>query len=294
MSLRSARRSEKTSDAQSAEEGRELGDRREGLYAAARLPPGRYGAEDVSLRLDAAGRSRPAGAAEAVGERTPAVWLPAAAHPAEARRRDGQPQEAVPSLSRGTPDCTAAWRTQTGARNTGADGVASGAEPALEPRLRLGCAGGRSTLPRAGRGRRLHARMPDACRRHVALRRTGRACVGRHHRSARAPCDDRQRQRDRAYLARSPAMAGGRRRRMALHRAGQTGAERLRGEPERPLPRRMPERAHVPRLARSPSDHRRMAAGLQRPSPHTSLGGLTLAEFAARSRKDHNQNGVWL
>lgn len=28
--------------------------------------------------------------------------------------------------------------------------------------------------------------------------------------------------------------------------------------------------------------------------PHTSLGGLTPAEFAARSRKDHNQNGVWL
>ena len=28
--------------------------------------------------------------------------------------------------------------------------------------------------------------------------------------------------------------------------------------------------------------------------PHTSLGGLTPAEFAARSRKDRNQNGVWL
>ena len=28
--------------------------------------------------------------------------------------------------------------------------------------------------------------------------------------------------------------------------------------------------------------------------PHTSLGGLTPAEFAARSAKDHNQNGVWL
>ena len=33
------------------------------------------------------------------------------------------------------------------------------------------------------------------------------------------------------------------------------------------LPRRMPERAHVPRIARGPSDHRRMAAGLQRPAP---------------------------
>ena len=28
--------------------------------------------------------------------------------------------------------------------------------------------------------------------------------------------------------------------------------------------------------------------------PHTSLGGLTPAEFAARSQKDHNQGGFWL
>jgi putative transposase len=28
--------------------------------------------------------------------------------------------------------------------------------------------------------------------------------------------------------------------------------------------------------------------------PHTSLGGLTPNEFAARPRQDHNQNGFWL
>ncbi|HET7237530.1 MAG TPA: integrase core domain-containing protein, partial [Terrimicrobiaceae bacterium] len=28
--------------------------------------------------------------------------------------------------------------------------------------------------------------------------------------------------------------------------------------------------------------------------PHTSLGGLTPNEFAARSRQDHNQTGFWL
>jgi putative transposase len=28
--------------------------------------------------------------------------------------------------------------------------------------------------------------------------------------------------------------------------------------------------------------------------PHTSLGGLTPNEFAARSQPDHNQNGFWL
>jgi putative transposase len=27
--------------------------------------------------------------------------------------------------------------------------------------------------------------------------------------------------------------------------------------------------------------------------PHTSLGGLTPNEFAARSKQDHNQNGFW-
>lgn len=27
--------------------------------------------------------------------------------------------------------------------------------------------------------------------------------------------------------------------------------------------------------------------------PHTSLGGLTPNEFATRSRRDHNQNGLW-
>ena len=28
--------------------------------------------------------------------------------------------------------------------------------------------------------------------------------------------------------------------------------------------------------------------------PHTSLGGVTPNEFAARSQRDHNQNGFWL
>jgi putative transposase len=28
--------------------------------------------------------------------------------------------------------------------------------------------------------------------------------------------------------------------------------------------------------------------------PHASLGGATPNEFAARSQRDHNQNGFWL
>ncbi len=52
---RFVRRSEKTSDAQSAERLRGLGDRREGLLAAACLRSRRHGAEDLSLRLAPAG-----------------------------------------------------------------------------------------------------------------------------------------------------------------------------------------------------------------------------------------------
>ncbi len=54
-------------------------------------------------------------------------------------------------------------------------------------------------------------------------------------------------------------------RRVALHRAGQADAERLRREPERPLPRRMPQRAPVPQPAGGPPAHRRMEDRLQRP-----------------------------
>ncbi len=42
---------QKTSDARLAEESRDLGDRAEGLLAAACLPARRHGAEDVPLRL---------------------------------------------------------------------------------------------------------------------------------------------------------------------------------------------------------------------------------------------------
>src|SRR4051794_17226873 len=61
-------------------------------------------------------------------------------------------------------------------------------------------------------------------------------------------------------------MAGGSRRGVALHRSRQADAEWLRGEPQRSLPRRMPQRAPVPRLARRPTDHRGLADRLQ-PSP---------------------------
>jgi hypothetical protein len=63
-------------------------------------------------------------------------------------------------------------------------------------------------------------------------------------------------------------VAGGAPCRVALHRAGQAHAERLRGELQRTPPGRMPQRASVPQLPSCPRDHRGMAYRLQyRPTP---------------------------
>jgi hypothetical protein len=101
--------------------------------------------------------------------------LSAAAHPAEAGWRDGQPQEAVPALSRGAAERATARRSQARAGNTRADDAAARVQPALEPGLRLRRAGGRAAVPRAGGSRRLHTRMPGARRGHIAVRRARRA-----------------------------------------------------------------------------------------------------------------------
>jgi hypothetical protein len=50
---------------------------------------------------------------------------------------------------------------------------------------------------------------------------------------------------------------------VALHRAGQAGAERLRRELQRPLPRRVPERGGVHQPCRGPRRDRALAARLQ-------------------------------
>ena len=124
-------------------------------------------------------------------------------------------------------------------------------------------------LPRPGRGRRLHPRVPGAGRRHLALRPPRRARARAPGRAPRPAADDRQRQRHRADLARDPALAGGARRRMALHRAGQADAERLRREPHRPPARRMPQRAPVPQPPGGAPDHRSLEDRLQhRPAAH--------------------------
>jgi len=69
--------------------------------------------------------------------------------------------------------------------------------------------------------------------------------------------------RDRADFARGAGMDEPDGSRVALHRAQQADAERLRRELQRPVPRRMPERGGVTSLAEARADIRTLAAGLQ-------------------------------
>ncbi len=64
-------------------------------------------------------------------------------------------------------------------------------------------------------------------------------------------------------------MAGGARRRLALHRAGQAAAERLRRELQRPAARRVPERAPLRQPQGGAPDHRSLEDRLQHsPAAH--------------------------
>ena len=76
--------------------------------------------------------------------------------------------------------------------------------------------------------------------------------------------DDRQRQRHRADLERDPGLGGCDRRRLALHRARQTAAERLHRELQRPPARRVAERDAVQIAAARPCRPGSLAARLQR------------------------------
>lgn len=64
-----------------------------------------------------------------------------------------------------------ARRAQAGARHKGTGGHPAGSEPALEPRLRVGCPERRPALPGTEHRRRLHPRMPGGGRRYLVLRR---------------------------------------------------------------------------------------------------------------------------
>jgi putative transposase len=81
----------KTSDARFEERCRELGDEREGLFAAPRLRAGRHGAGDLPVRLGQAGRQHSEKQVARDGERAPPLRLPAPAPAAETGGRGDQP-----------------------------------------------------------------------------------------------------------------------------------------------------------------------------------------------------------
>src|SRR5579864_8071051 len=137
MRRRSKRCSEKTSDAQVAKTGRELGDEGQGLLAAPCLCAGRHRAEELPLSLEAAGRYGDPAAAAGAGVGTSAVRLSTPAHPAAAGRRHAELEEALPALSRGAVDGEEARRPQACARHPGADGDPPRCEPALVAGLRV-------------------------------------------------------------------------------------------------------------------------------------------------------------
>lgn len=78
--------------------------------------------------------------------------LRSASNPAAARGRDREPEAHLAAVSRGAAVCPSAARAQACAGHAGADGGAAGRRPAVEPRLRLRCAGRWSAVPVVVRG----------------------------------------------------------------------------------------------------------------------------------------------
>ncbi len=121
----------------------------------------------------------------------------------------------------------ARW-AQTSPWHAGPRRRAAGAEPALEPRLRLRHARRRAALPHPRRGRRLHAGVlalvvDTSLSGHRVARELDRIIAGRGK-----PLMIVFRQRHRTDLARHPALAGRACGRVALHRPRKAAAERLR------------------------------------------------------------------
>jgi putative transposase len=79
---------------------------------------------------------------------------------------------------------------------------------------------------------------------------------------------------------RDPALVAAERRRVALHRVGQTAAERLYRELQWPCARRVAERNAVQLARPRPNGPGRMAARLHTVRPHSSLGNLPPSHYA--------------
>ncbi len=112
---------------------------------------------------------------------------------------------------------------------------------------------------------RLHSRMPGPGRRYLDLGPARGPGAGRYRALARAtPGHNRQRQRHRADLERHPRLGGRDRRRLALHGARQTAAERVHRELQRQAARRAAQRDVVQIAAARPCRARGLATRLQR------------------------------
>ncbi len=100
-------------------------------------------------------------------------------------------------------------------------------------------------VPRAVNHRRLKPGVPGRRRRHIDLGPSCCAGTGPDRRAAGLSLHGGQRQRDGTDFECDPDVATGPEGRMALHRAWQTHAERLRRELQRPPAGRVPQRAPV-------------------------------------------------
>ena len=86
--------------------------------------------------------------------------------------------------------CAAQGWPETGRRHAGANADANGPKSAVALGFCVGSTDRWPAVPDADRGRQLHARMPGAHGRHIAVRCPGGAGIGCDHRTPGKTCDD--------------------------------------------------------------------------------------------------------
>ena len=127
-------------------------------------------------------------------------------------------------------------------------------------------------------------RGPGAGRGHLDWRPSHGPRARRPDRPARQACDDRQRQRHGDDPPGHAGMDQPHRRRLALHRAGQAAAERLRRELQRQAARRVLERGGHRQPGRGPHRDRALAARLQPRAPALGAWQAVAGSRAAEPR----------
>ena len=131
----------------------------------------------------------------------------------------------------------------------------------------------RTALPHSRHLRRLHPGVPGSGSRCLAVRPQGSPRARSSDRRARQAQDDRQRQRHRADQQCDPGLDGRRQSRLALHRSGQAGAERLHRKLQWPPARRVPERDFVHVAHASPPGPEEWRRDYNTVRPHSASAG---------------------